>query len=164
MKQTPRGGRYRIFPPILSVQRAFVSFCAALLGSSGQISVAVFPALTASFSGSVLRCLGPGSGSHLQFDPTCTARQWFVKQTTRGECTPSCAVANRTPSSQVISRMRIHRPASACRSQSAGLSQPVSVSRSQSAGCGSAGWCFRQGLARPNRTRESASRTTYPGS
>ena len=31
-------GRYRTLPPTFSVQRAFVSFCAALFGSSGQIS------------------------------------------------------------------------------------------------------------------------------
>ena len=52
-------GRYRTLPPSFRVQRAFVSFCAALLGSSGQISRAVLPSLIACFSSSVLRCFGP---------------------------------------------------------------------------------------------------------
>jgi hypothetical protein len=41
-----------------TVQRASVSFCAALAGSSGQISAAVLPALIASLSALVFRCLG----------------------------------------------------------------------------------------------------------
>ena len=42
----------------LTVQRAFVSFCAALEGLSGQISEAVLPALMAAFSLSELRWRG----------------------------------------------------------------------------------------------------------
>ena len=41
-----------------SVQRASVSFYAALAGCPGQISAALLPALIASFSAAVLRCLG----------------------------------------------------------------------------------------------------------
>lgn len=44
-----------------SVQRASVSFGAALAGSLGHISPALLPALIASFSGAVLRCLGAAS-------------------------------------------------------------------------------------------------------
>ena len=43
---------------VLTVQRASVSFCAALAGSSGQISVALLPALIAAFSSSLLCCRG----------------------------------------------------------------------------------------------------------
>ena len=42
----------------LTVQRAFVSFCAAFAGLSGQIFYAVFPALIAAFSPSELRWHG----------------------------------------------------------------------------------------------------------
>ncbi len=42
----------------LTVQRAFVSFCAAFAGLSGQISCAVLPALMAAFSPSELRWRG----------------------------------------------------------------------------------------------------------
>ncbi|EDP65231.1 hypothetical protein BAL199_01754 [alpha proteobacterium BAL199] len=52
---------YRIFPPILRVQRASTSFCAALFGSSGQISAADCPSLMAAFSASVFRCFGAGT-------------------------------------------------------------------------------------------------------
>ncbi len=52
-------------PPTFSVQRALVSFWAALFGSSGQISFADLPALIAAFSPSVLRCL-----SSVQFSRT----------------------------------------------------------------------------------------------
>ena len=41
-----------------SVQRASVSFCAALAGCSGQISSALWPSLIAAFSASVFRCRG----------------------------------------------------------------------------------------------------------
>ena len=41
-----------------SVQRASVSFCAALAGWSGQTSAALLPALIAPFSAAVLRYLG----------------------------------------------------------------------------------------------------------
>ena len=41
-----------------SSQRASVSFCAALAGSSGPISAALWPVLIAAFSASVCRCRG----------------------------------------------------------------------------------------------------------
>ena len=85
-------GRTRFLPPILSVQRASTSFCAALLGSSGQISWAVLPGVIASFSAPCSAAWVRARGRHRRSDPT-------------SGCSPSSAVASRRPSS----------PAAACR-------------------------------------------------
>jgi hypothetical protein len=50
-------GRCLNFPPIRCVRQASISFFAAVAGLSGQISSAVLPALIATFSASVVRCL-----------------------------------------------------------------------------------------------------------
>ena len=50
-------GRYLNFPPIRCVRQASISFFAAVAGLSGQISSVVLPALIATFSASVVRCL-----------------------------------------------------------------------------------------------------------
>src|SRR4051794_27097961 len=78
----------RTLPPIFSVQRAFVSFCAALFGLSGQISLADLPALIAAFSPSVLRCFGAGTrlastiwppmGTY-PFFPSCQSKAFIAR-------------------------------------------------------------------------------------
>lgn len=52
-------------------------FRAALFGSSGQIVLAVLPALIASFSPSMLRCLVPARAKYLRSGPTSGCDSFF---------------------------------------------------------------------------------------